>query len=85
MSDLERLVQLLAVAAPLAGAVSVRGEGRAAFLLVEGSGRVVEAGRTGGQWWVELWGGGEDEAAPVQELLADTDQEAVAAITAWLR
>jgi len=70
---------------PLVEAVSLRGEGRAAFLFVEGKGRAVEVGRTGGRWWLEFWESGEDEVSPAKELTVDTDEEVVSAITDWLR
>ena len=86
MSDDERLRQLQAAVGPHAVAVSVRGDGRAAFVFAEGTGGAVEAGRTGGRWWLEFWAGGEEDgAAPAKERLADTDAEALAAIIDWLR
>ena len=86
MSDDERLRQLQAAVGPHAVAVSVRGDGRAAFVFGEGAGGAVEAGRTGGRWWVEFWDGrAGDSATPAKELLADTDAEALAAIIDWLR
>lgn len=86
MSDLERLRQLQTAVVPLAEAVSLRGEGHAAFLFIEGKGRAVEAGRTGGRWWLEFWdSGAEDEVAPAKELIVDTDEEALAEIADWLR
>jgi hypothetical protein len=85
MSDLERLRQLQTAVVPLAEAVSLRGEGQAAFLFVEGKGRAVEAGRTGGRRWLEFWNGGEDEVSPAKELTVDTDEEALSEIADWLR
>ena len=84
MSDDERLRQLQAAAGP--HAVSVRGDGRAAFVFAEGTGGAVEAGRTGGRWWLEFWDTrAGDGATPAKELLADTDAEALAAIADRLR
>jgi hypothetical protein len=65
--------------------VSLRGDGRAAFLLVEHDGKAVEISDHEGQWWVEFWDASDDEdAAPATDQFFPTLDQAVDATTCWL-
>jgi hypothetical protein len=66
-------------------AVSLRGQGRAAFLFVEHNGKAVEISDHEGQWWVEFCEASEDEdAAPAKDRFFPTAGEAIDATTCWL-
>jgi hypothetical protein len=84
--SLEILEQLQETVRPLVETVSLRGEGCSSFLFIESKGRAIEASRTGNQWWLEFWDiPSGDDAAPAKELTLDTNEEALEAITDWLR
>jgi hypothetical protein len=64
---------------------SVRGGGRAIFLLVEREGKAVEISEHEGQWWVEFWEASDDEdAAPAEDRFFPTSGQAVDAVACWL-
>jgi hypothetical protein len=65
--------------------VSLRGDGRAAFLFVEHGGKAVEISDHEGQWWVEFWdASGDEDAAPTQDRFFATPAQAIDAATCWL-
>jgi hypothetical protein len=58
--------------------VSLRGQGRAAFVFARHKGRALEISESEGKWWLEFWDADPDaDAAPVKELTIQTLQEAV--------
>jgi hypothetical protein len=65
--------------------VSLRGNGRAAFLFVEHGGKAVEISDHEGQWWVEFWdASGDEDAAPAMDRFFPTAEQASVAATFWL-
>ncbi len=62
--------------------VSLRGDGRAAFLFVEHDGKAVEISDHEGQWWVEFWDASDDEdAAPAKDRFFPTAGQVIDAAT----
>jgi hypothetical protein len=84
MTDLDVLGQLRATVSPQVEKVGLRGQECSSFLFFESKGRAIEASQNESQWWLEFWNK-KDDATPAKELTLDTNQEALAAITDWLR
>jgi hypothetical protein len=86
MSCPESLAALQARIAGIVDDVSCRGSGASAFLYAEHAGRAIEVSCDSGRWWIEFWDREEDDdAPPVHELWATSDDEAYQAIQEWLR
>ena len=65
--------------------VSLRGNGAATFLFAEHHGRAVELSWNHDAWWIEFWERSkDDDAGPVGEQMAPSDDSAVKATRAWL-
>jgi hypothetical protein len=81
-----RLGEILDELTPHLEKVCLKGQGVSSFVYAVNNGRAVEISEDNGGFWVEFWEKSEDEdAAPVNEMIVETGEEAVQNAIRWLK
>jgi hypothetical protein len=64
--------------------VALRGIGPSSFLFSEHGARAVEVSENDGNWWIEIWDTGDEDAEAVDEMTVASPEEAVQQVSRWL-